>query len=493
MSQTPHPGAGGSDLHRQLRELVDQVGADVIGDPHTFRAALDDFLDERAATSGELNLLVDAVRLGALDRARDQLANGALPAIVVDTQGDLLARDRGTGESRNARWAVAALGFALGVVPEGEVVARRVTSTGLGSASGGVPAAPPPGGPVVSPPAPPLPSSPAQQWGPTQPPATPPTPAPHVSPAHQAPPAPYPSQPGVQPFASQPSGGTYGGYGQGAPHAPWSGGTPNPPTHQRRNTGLIVGTVLAVLVVIGGAVAAVIAFTGGDDDPAPTTSKSSSASPSETETPRDPLQSLAGIEELAAELFPSSSTPDNSYASSWSTETSNLVNGETRRLSQSELDGATEWYARRVEGDQRFYVFVRYLARDSTYEWDCATFTYCDEVTSEGGLDALVIRDEGEREGVATYYRDIVVPGDAAAGIPEITISENVDNQTAGQDADDFMAGASVLDLDTLIAALDDERLRPPLPEELPPLPSWDACAYNSTPPAGCPADIQGN
>lgn len=457
MSQTPHPGPAGSDLHRQLRDLVQQVGADILTDPHTFRAALDDFLDERAATSGELNLLVDAVRLGALDRARQQLANGAVAAVVVDAQGDLLARDRGTGESRNARWAVAALGFALGIVAEGEVVARRHISTGLGAPSSGAPASAP--APAPAPPPPPT--------------AAPP------------PPAPFASYPGQLHQPHQPS----------QPYGSWSTPVSPPP---RRRTGLVVGAVLAALVLLGGGIAAAVTLAGGDD-PEPRGGGSSSDSPTD-ETgatlgtgEADPFQSLAGIEELAGELFPSSATPDNSYASNWSTASSNIVDGETRRLSQSELDTATEWYARRVEGDERFYIFVRYLASDSTYEWSCDSYTYCDEVTSEGGLDALVIRQESEREESSTYYRDVVIPGDAAAGIPEITISENLDNQTSGQDAESVMAEASVLDLDTLIAALDDPRLRPPLPEELPPLPSWDACVYNAAPPSDCPEGLGSN
>lgn len=446
------PG-GGSDLHRQLRDLVAQVGVDVVEDPQTFRAALDDFLDERVATSGELNLLVDAVRLGALDRTRQQLANGALPAIVVDAQGDLLARDRGTGESRNARWAVAALGFALGLVPEGEVVARRVTSTGLGLSSGGVPAAPP------GPPAPPV-TSPPAAWGSTQPPS-PPVPQPQAPPAHQQ---------------------------QWASYSSYVGPDPSP---RRRPVALVMGVVVALLVLIGGGVLAVVAFSG-EDDPVAKDDKSG-ATPSESEEARDPFASLADLEAMAAELFPAGTAQDNSYASSWSTEPSNIVDGETRRLSQAELDQATEWYVRRVEGDQRFYIFVRYLGVDSTYEWSCASYSYCDEVTSDGGLDALVIREEGERDGYSTYYRDIVVPGDAEAGIPEITISENVDDQESGLDAEQFMLDRTVLDLDALIAALDDARLRPPLPETLPPLPSWDACVYNATPPAACSAGVGDN
>ena len=53
------------DLHEQLRELVAHQGPSVAESAEGFRAALDDYLGEDEATTGQLNLLVDAVRLGA--------------------------------------------------------------------------------------------------------------------------------------------------------------------------------------------------------------------------------------------------------------------------------------------------------------------------------------------------------------------------------------------------------------------------------------------
>ena len=58
------------NLHEQLRDLVERQGTGVVETPEAFRAALDDFLTEDEATLGELNLLGDAVRLGAVDRLR---------------------------------------------------------------------------------------------------------------------------------------------------------------------------------------------------------------------------------------------------------------------------------------------------------------------------------------------------------------------------------------------------------------------------------------
>ena len=51
---------------RNLYALGLRLGRDIFDDAEGFRGAVDDFLDEDAATTGDINLLVDAVRLGAL-------------------------------------------------------------------------------------------------------------------------------------------------------------------------------------------------------------------------------------------------------------------------------------------------------------------------------------------------------------------------------------------------------------------------------------------
>lgn len=130
-------------LHDSLRELVDARGAAVVGEAAELRGALDDFLAEDEATVGELNLLVDAVRLGGLDRLLTMLDHGADPGAAVAEAGSALARDRGSDDTRRASWAVAALGYAVGRV-DGGVVERTVPTAG--------PTAPP-----VPPPPPPVP------------------------------------------------------------------------------------------------------------------------------------------------------------------------------------------------------------------------------------------------------------------------------------------------------------------------------------------------
>ncbi|MBA3311070.1 MAG: hypothetical protein H0U28_13640, partial [Nocardioidaceae bacterium] len=53
------------ELHERLHALGVELGTGVFDDADSFRGALDDFLDEGSASTGDINLLVDAVRLGA--------------------------------------------------------------------------------------------------------------------------------------------------------------------------------------------------------------------------------------------------------------------------------------------------------------------------------------------------------------------------------------------------------------------------------------------
>ncbi len=99
-------------LHDQLRTLVDTHGASILDQAEGFRAALDDFLTEDEATPGEVNLLVDAVRLGSVERMVALLDQGATPDAAVAEAGAQLARDRDTDPKR-AQWALTTLGYAL--------------------------------------------------------------------------------------------------------------------------------------------------------------------------------------------------------------------------------------------------------------------------------------------------------------------------------------------------------------------------------------------
>jgi len=108
-------------LHDSLRDLVSVRGAGVVDEAEELRGALDDFLAEDEATLGELNLLVDAVRLGGLRRVLDVLDHGASPEAAVREAGAALARDRGTDDPTRSCWALATLCFALGKVDESMV------------------------------------------------------------------------------------------------------------------------------------------------------------------------------------------------------------------------------------------------------------------------------------------------------------------------------------------------------------------------------------
>lgn len=110
-------------IHRELAELVGRAGDDVLRDAADFRAAVDDFVSEGSASEGELNLLTDAVRLGALERVVAQVGHGAEAGRAIELQSARLAEQRGTEEVRGPRWALTVLCFALGLVGEDAVAA----------------------------------------------------------------------------------------------------------------------------------------------------------------------------------------------------------------------------------------------------------------------------------------------------------------------------------------------------------------------------------
>ena len=174
------------DLHEQLRNLVSQHGARIAENAEQFRAALDDYLTEADASQGELNLLVDAVRLGGVERLLAMLDNGADPDAAVREAGGALARDRSSDEQRS-RWAVAAMGYALGRVGD-EIVRGQL---------GGEATRLPYGATAPAAPTPPV-QSPVQS-----PPYQPPVQSPVQSPAWPTP-SPQPSQPSHQPAYAAP-------------------------------------------------------------------------------------------------------------------------------------------------------------------------------------------------------------------------------------------------------------------------------------------------
>lgn len=124
-------------------------------------------MSEGAASEGELNLLADAVRLGALERVVAQVGNGAEPGRAIELQAGRLAEQRGTEEVRGPRWALTVLCFALGMVGEDAVLAAGRGEAAPRPGTVDMPFRPPP------PPPPRAPSGPPAAPPPSRPPAAP--------------------------------------------------------------------------------------------------------------------------------------------------------------------------------------------------------------------------------------------------------------------------------------------------------------------------------
>ncbi|GAB3869002.1 hypothetical protein GCM10028801_45650 [Nocardioides maradonensis] len=222
------------ELHQTLRDLVTTYGAGVLGDAAGLRGMLDDVLDESAASPGEINLLVDAVRFDVLPGLSQLVDGGADPARAVEESGARLARERGGDDASSGSWAAAVLGYAAGKVPEAVVLRYR-------SQRPPSPFAPPSGPPLRSPVPPPLP--------PVQ---SPPVQSPLVQgPPAQSPPAHWPATPPPPTYAP--------------PYAP---ARPSAPRRSRK--ALWIGGGLALLLVVGGVVGAVVATSGDGSTDNPT-------------------------------------------------------------------------------------------------------------------------------------------------------------------------------------------------------------------------------
>lgn len=287
------------DLHEQLRGLVDRMGPGVLDDAEGLRGALDDYLDEGAASTGDLNLLVDAVRLGAYRSFTEMLGSGASAGMALDEVGARLARDRGVADVAGSSWALAVLGFANGQVGDADVRRYRSMHAMPGQTPSTTPppssppAAPPPAAPTMPPPAPGSWDAPPAAAAPTMFPGSGSVPTPPPTP-HQPTPVQAPGYaPGQAPAAS-----SWGSApAPGAPGAPMGPGSWGPPTPTPggggggggRKTGLIVAAAVLVLLIIGGGVAAALTLGGDDDTSARDDESSQSDSPTDTptDTPTD--------------------------------------------------------------------------------------------------------------------------------------------------------------------------------------------------------------
>jgi hypothetical protein len=230
------------ELHESLYALGLRLGREVFDDPDSFRGALDDFLDEDSATTGDINLLVDAVRLGAFSSMTSMIGSGAQVTAAVEEAGKRLARDRGSADVAGAQWACAVLGFAIGKVSDAEVRRYRTQHA------------------TPLPPSQPLP--PTQFPGQQAPPGVPPTQRPGVPISGGQPTAAGPPPP-AQPLYGQPgSGGVPPAHVNVPQHSSWP---PAQPVRKRKTWPILVA-VVAVLAIIGGGAFAVIALQGDDDE-----------------------------------------------------------------------------------------------------------------------------------------------------------------------------------------------------------------------------------
>ena len=228
------------ELHENLYALGLQLGREVFEDPDSFRGALDDFLDEDSATTGDINLLVDAVRLGGFSSMTSMLGSGAQVTAAVEEAGSRLARDRGSADVAGAQWACAVLGFAIGKVSDAEVRRYRTQHA--------------------------TPQPPSQPLPPTQFPGQQQPPPPQQPPPSAVPPTQYPGAPvtGAPPPGTGPLPTAQPQQYAQAPPSSWPGSTALPPEPKRKTWPLLVATIAAIALIAGGIVALIV--TRDDDD-----------------------------------------------------------------------------------------------------------------------------------------------------------------------------------------------------------------------------------
>ncbi len=279
------------ELHESLAQLARDHGESLFAEADAFRGALDDYLDEGSASTGTINLLTDAVRLGALQAMLTMLESGAGVEDAVETAGQRLSRDRGSADVTGSQWACAVLGYALGKVPVGLATSLRpdaytaeTPATSSDSSTSARPAVSPgydPSEPTsIAGPG----YSPAQQW---------PAPTGQLpgSPASQAP-SEHPVAPSAQPQSAQPQSAQYSAaqpqsVQHGGPASPYAytatPGYSSPPPKKSSN-GLIIGAIAAVVVLGVVAIILIIALSGGGDDPTADDPNDPSDSTSTSET-----------------------------------------------------------------------------------------------------------------------------------------------------------------------------------------------------------------
>lgn len=449
-------------LADELTALVAHAGRGVLDDATSFGAALDDYVSPEAASRGVLNLLVDAVRQGALARLLRDIAHGGDPARAVIASGDQLARDRAATDAGPSRWAVALLGYAVGAVDRHVLDAQAAPDT----------AAPP-----VSPPPPPLPRTP-----PT--PATPPTaPRPTAAPAAGPPP--------IVPLAAPPA---------------WA--PPGAQAPARRRTGRVVGAVLLAVVVIAGGIVAAVVLTDDPprartvDDPtiAIVTSEGTATGGADRGSDgllddADPVAITTLLTTVATESFPGGGAPSVS-AQSWSVAPDNLESGFPRELAVGERDDATSWTVRTEATNRTFTISVEHEPSDAGkfFDWSCDSFTSgddfeteCNELTTSDGRAAFEYWYRYPSADIASH--NVAIPSDIDKGIPQVIVGERLDDPAARLTLAQFRSQVA-MSANQLLEIAEDRRLQLPRPDPTPPLPSHAYCLQTTPRPRNCPDDI---
>jgi|GEM_PF-2221308 len=266
------------ELHESLYALGRSQGRELFNDADSFRGALDDYLDEDSASTGDINLLVDAVRLGAYQAMISMLDSGADADRAVSEAGSRLARDRGSADVGGAMWALAVLGYASGKVSDVQVRRYRTQHNSA--------PAPPPAGPATMLPPQGAPgSAPAPRPGPTPGPgpgfsAAPPPTSP-VWPSSGPNPTPVSGVPG-----SVPGPTSVGSYGAPTPPASYGGYGHAAPRKKRKVWPFVLIGVVVLALVVGGGIFAIIQSSGDDDGDGDNDARTSApTSPTEDEGP----------------------------------------------------------------------------------------------------------------------------------------------------------------------------------------------------------------
>ncbi len=296
--------------------------------------------------------------------------------------------------------------------------------------------------------------------------------------------------PAVPPVAAPPPLVPPPPYGQG----PW--GPPPPSRGGGSKVVLVIGLVALVLVLAAaGGVAAFLLLRDDDGGGDTTASQEEDRAdvPEEPEEPAtlDPVAVETDLIALSDEVFPSHAARGVLSARSWSTAPGNLDGDQLRDLAGDARLGATEWQVVSRTANHTYSLYVEHIATDyqaARGEPGCspvASSSYCEVHATPSGT--MAYESVYTYDGGGGHY--VWIPGDPASGRPEVTISESF-GQLEGEPGTEELLGLTDLSVDSMLAALDDPRLRVLPPEELPPLPSFQACSYLESPPSTCPPGL---